>query len=52
VMLAHVAGIPAEEWLTPFILSAGAVLVGLRARFGSPHSTANQDTRSRDRSRR
>lgn len=34
VMVAHVAGIPVEEWLMPFVVSAGAVLVGMRARFG------------------
>jgi hypothetical protein len=31
VTLAHVAGIPVEEWLMPFIFSAGAAIVGLRA---------------------
>jgi hypothetical protein len=31
VILAHVAGIPVEEWLMPFVLSASAALVGLRA---------------------
>jgi hypothetical protein len=30
-MLAHVGGIPVEEWLMPVVVSAGAVLVGLRA---------------------
>ena len=37
-MLGHVAGIPAEEWLMPFIMSAGAALVGVRAMFGSATS--------------
>ena len=30
-MLAHIAGMPVEEWLMPFIISAGAALVGVRA---------------------
>ncbi len=29
-MLAHIAGIRVEEWLMPFIISAGAALVGMR----------------------
>ena len=33
--LAHVAGIPVEEWMMPFIISAGAALVGMRAMFSS-----------------
>ena len=32
-MLAHLAGIPVEEWLLPFVISAGAALVGIRAKF-------------------
>ena len=32
-MLAHIAGVPVEEWLMPCILSAGAALVGIRAMF-------------------
>jgi len=44
VMLAHIAGMPVEEWLMPFIFSAGAVFVGLRARFAtSRRSTAPRD---------
>jgi hypothetical protein len=35
-MLAHIAGIPVEEWLMPFIFSAGAAFVGLRAKFAAP----------------
>jgi hypothetical protein len=35
VTLAHIAGIPVEELLMPFVISAGAALVGLRAMFGS-----------------
>jgi hypothetical protein len=35
VTLAHVAGIPVEEWMMPFIISAGAALVGMRAMFSS-----------------
>jgi hypothetical protein len=31
VILAHVAGVPVEEWLMPFVLSASAAFVGLRA---------------------
>jgi hypothetical protein len=34
VTLAHIAGIPVEELLMPFVISAGA-LVGMRAMFGS-----------------
>jgi hypothetical protein len=33
-MLTHIARIPVEESLTPFIRSAGATLVGIRATFG------------------
>jgi hypothetical protein len=35
VTLAHVAGIPVEEWMMPFIISAGVSLVGMRAMFSS-----------------
>jgi hypothetical protein len=31
VILAHIAGIPVEELLTPFIIFAGAVFTGMRA---------------------
>src|SRR6266511_5528143 len=31
VILAHIAGMPVEEWLMPFVISAGAALVGMRA---------------------
>jgi hypothetical protein len=34
-MLAHIAGIPVEELLMPFVISAGAALVGMRAMLGS-----------------
>jgi hypothetical protein len=37
VTLAHIAGIPVEELLMPFVISAGAALVGLRAMFCSKH---------------
>jgi hypothetical protein len=42
VILAHIAGIPVEEWLMPFIISAGAALVGIRAVFGSSQSSMVQ----------
>jgi hypothetical protein len=32
-MLAHIAGVPFEEWLMPFVFSAGTAFVALRARF-------------------
>jgi hypothetical protein len=35
VTLAHVAGVPVEEWLMPFVISAGAAFVGMRAMFSS-----------------
>jgi hypothetical protein len=35
VTLAHIAGIPVEELLMPFIITAGAALVGMRAMLGS-----------------
>jgi hypothetical protein len=35
VTLAHVAGLPVEEWMMPFIISVGAALVGMRAMFSS-----------------
>ncbi len=38
-MLAHIAGVPFEEWLMPFTFSAGAVFLAVRARFGSFHSS-------------
>jgi hypothetical protein len=34
-MLAHIAAIPVEELLMPFIISAGAAFVGMRAMFCS-----------------
>jgi hypothetical protein len=37
VTFAHIAGIPVEEVLMPFIISAGAAFVGMRAMFGSKH---------------
>jgi hypothetical protein len=33
VTLAHIAGIPVEELVMPFIISVGAALVGVRAMF-------------------
>jgi hypothetical protein len=43
-MLAHVARIPVEESLTPFIRSAGATLVGIRAIFGwSQNATLGEE---------
>jgi len=41
VILGHIAGIPVEEILMPFIISAGAAFVGMRAKFrrkARPHS--------------
>ena len=35
VTLAHIAGVPVEEWMMPLILSAGAAFVGIRAMFSS-----------------
>ena len=35
VTLAHIAGVPVEEWVMPFIFSAGAAFVGIRAVFSS-----------------
>jgi hypothetical protein len=32
-MIAHMAGVPVEEWLMPFVISAGAAFVGMRAMF-------------------
>jgi hypothetical protein len=37
VTLAHIAGIPVEELLMPFVITAGAAFVGLRAVFGSKY---------------
>ena len=37
--LAHIAGVPVEEWLMPFVTSAGAALVGMRALFGREETT-------------
>jgi hypothetical protein len=42
-MLAHVAGMPLEEWLMPFIVSAGGVLVGIRAMCSSRISNGRSD---------
>jgi hypothetical protein len=44
VILARVAGVPAEEWLLPF-LSAGAALAGIRATFGSYRRGQNERSR-------
>jgi hypothetical protein len=41
-MLAHVVGIPLEEWLMPFIVSAGGVLVGVRAMCSRRARTASE----------
>jgi hypothetical protein len=38
VILAHIAGIPVDEWSMPLIISAGAALVGIGAVFGSSQS--------------
>ena len=48
-MLAHVAGIPLEEWLMPFIVSAGGVLVGIRAMCSSQISNGQRSDRRVDR---
>jgi hypothetical protein len=41
-MLAHVAGVPFEEWLMPFLFSAGAAFVGIRTWFGASRSSRTQ----------
>jgi hypothetical protein len=41
-MLAHVAGIPFEEWLMPALFSAGAAFIGLRAWFVTARSSSSQ----------
>jgi hypothetical protein len=51
-MLAHIAGMPVEEWLMPFIFSAGAAFVGLRARFGASRSSTTQEDARRERTSR
>jgi hypothetical protein len=35
VIVAHVVGVPVEEWLAPFLVAGGGFVVALRARF--PH---------------
>jgi len=32
VILAHVAGVPMEEWILPFLVAGGGFVVALRAR--------------------
>jgi hypothetical protein len=41
-MLAHIAGVPFEEWVMPFVFSAGAAFVGLRAMVSASRSAASQ----------
>jgi hypothetical protein len=33
MMLAHLAGVPFEEWLTPLLATGGSLAIGLRATF-------------------
>jgi hypothetical protein len=33
MMLAHLAGVPFEEWLAPLLATGGSVAIGLRAAF-------------------
>jgi hypothetical protein len=35
-MPAHIMGVPFEEWLMPFVFSAGTAFVALRAKFAPP----------------
>jgi len=48
-MLAHVAGIPLEEWLMPFVVAAVGVLVGIRAMWSSQISNGHRSDRRVDR---
>ena len=48
-MLAHIAGIPVEEWLMPFVVSAGGVLAGVRALCSSQGSNGQRNDRRVDR---
>lgn len=49
-MLAHIAGVPFEEWLMPFLFSAGAAFVGLRTWFGAArhHTPHREELRERN----
>jgi hypothetical protein len=31
MIVAHIAGVPVEEWVMPVVISAGAALAGIRA---------------------
>jgi hypothetical protein len=37
VTLAHIAGVPFEEWLTPLAATGGGIVFALRAAFRRPH---------------
>ena len=42
MMLAHIAGVPFEEWLMPALFSAGAAFVGIRTWFGANRNRSRQ----------
>jgi hypothetical protein len=39
VTLAHVAGVPVEEWLTPLLATGGGIVFALRAALGRRQSS-------------
>jgi hypothetical protein len=51
MMLAHVAGVPFEEWISPLIVSAGGIVIAarlaLRRRSLSPTHRPRRAQRSR-----
>ena len=47
VILAHIGGIPVEELLIPFVISAGGALIGVRDRFRWSRQKHSTETRER-----
>lgn len=47
MMLAHIAGVPVEEWLVPVAAMGGSIVVGLRVALRRLHHRNLQPTRER-----
>jgi hypothetical protein len=39
-MLAHISGLPVEEWLLPLVAAGGGLIAAVRARFDRRHGRA------------
>jgi hypothetical protein len=47
--LAHIAGVPFEEWLTPLLATGGSISICLRAAFRRTHTDRTGADRLRPR---